>query len=57
MSNGYQMPDGSVLFAQDAAAQAAMAWAMEALKEFQKVNGRLKRIEERLKTMSLADSG
>lgn len=54
---GYQMPDGTVLFAQDAAAQAAMAWAQEAIKEFQQVNQRLKRIEKTLERMSLADSG
>jgi hypothetical protein len=54
---GYQMPDGSYLFAQDAAAQAAMAWALEALNEFKEVNQRLKRIEKRLEFMSLADSG
>lgn len=55
--NGYQMPDGTTLFAPDAASQAAMAWAQEALKEFREVNQRLKRIEKTLDFMALADSG
>lgn len=54
---GYQMPDGSILFAADASSQAAMAWAIEALKEFREVKQRLKRIEKKLESMSLADSG
>lgn len=55
--NGYTMPDGTVLFAEDAAAQAAMAWAQEALKEFREVNNRLKSIERRLDRISLGNSG
>jgi hypothetical protein len=52
---GYQMPDGSVLFSHDAAAQAAMAWAMEALKEFKEVNQRLKRIERALEMVGTGE--
>ena len=52
---GYEMPDGSFLFSMDGGSQAAMAWAMEAIKEFKKINQRLARIEKKLDAVSNGD--
>lgn len=55
--NIYQMPDGSWQGSQDGGNNAVLAWVKEALKELQEVNQRLKKIEERLDRIDLADSG